>query len=147
MGRVKSKYKDIDKDGGRFIQMPVVVLECESYKRLSYPAKALLFELARQFRGGNNGSLLLSMAYLKKQGWTSSDVVARAKKQLIEYGFIHETVKGHRPNKASWYAVTWRGLDRLNGYDPHAIGSFERSAYAKRGISAEVLNPLKGGQK
>lgn len=144
MGRYIPKYKDTDKDGGRFIQLPVVVLECKNYKLLSYPARALLIELARQFRGDNNGSLLLSMAYLKKQGWTSSDVVARAKKQLIELGFIHETVKGHRPNKASWYAITWRGLDKLDGYDPHATGSFVRSAYIKYGTQNTPLNPFKG---
>jgi hypothetical protein len=139
MGRYPSKFKDIDKDGGRFIQLPVAVLECKNYKLLSHPAKALLIELARQYRGGNNGSLLLSMAYLKPRGWSSSDVVQRAKNQLLDLGFIFETVKGHRPNKASWYALTWRGLDQINGYDPHAKGAFVRSAYSK---SPEINNSL-----
>jgi hypothetical protein len=47
----------------------------------------------------------------------------------LEAGFIHETVTGHRPNKASWYAVTWRALDRLPGYDVGAAETFKRGAY------------------
>lgn len=143
MGRYKSRFKDTDKDAGRFIQLPVVVLECPNYRLLSYPARALLLELAIQFRGSNNGSLLLSYAFLKKRGWTSSDVIHRAKKQLIELGFIYETVKGCRPNKASWYALTWRGIDKIDGYDPHAIGGFPRSAYMN---SKKYLNPPNGAK-
>jgi hypothetical protein len=90
-----------------------------------------LIELARQFVRDNNGRLLASSAYLAKRGWTSSDVIARAKRELLDGGFIFETVKGHRPNKASWYAVTWLELDRLQGYDPGAATGFERSAYLK----------------
>jgi hypothetical protein len=37
---------------------------------------------------------------------------------------------GHRPNRASWYAVTWQRLDRLKGYDDGAIETFRRGAYA-----------------
>lgn len=43
---------------------------------------------------------------------------------------------GHRPNKASWYALTWRVLDRLPGYDPGAAESFRRGGYRQ-------ISPLK----
>jgi hypothetical protein len=144
MGRVKSKYKDNTKDGGRFIQLPVVVLECQNYQKLGYPAKALLIELARQFTGMNNGRLLLSKKFLAKQGWNSSDVISRAKKELLEYGFIYETVKGHRPNKAGWYAVTWRTLDKIDGYDYGANKGFVRSAFNNLKIKNTSLNPPNG---
>jgi len=144
MGRERSKYKDNTKDMGRFIQLPVVVLECPNYINLGYPAKALLIELARQFTGMNNGRLLLSMKFLKKHGWNSSDVVARAKNELIEAGFIYETVKGHRPNKASWYAITWRMLDKIDGYDHGAEKYFVRSAYTQPRIKIKKLNPPNG---
>ena len=144
MGRERSKYKDNTKDMGRFIQLPVVVLECPNYINLGYPAKALLIELARQFTGMNNGRLLLSMKFLKKHGWNSSDVVARAKNELIEAGFIYETVKGHRPNKASWYAITWRMLDKIDGYDHGAEKYFVRSAYTQYAIKTKLLNPPGG---
>jgi hypothetical protein len=119
------------RDGGGFVALPWAVLDCPAYRELGHPARSLLFELARQFVRDNNGRLLASSAHLKKRGWTSSDVIARAKNELLEAGFIFETVKGHRPNKASWYAVTWLELDRLQGYDPGAAVAFERSAYLK----------------
>lgn len=92
-------------------------------------ARALLLEVARQYVGGNNGRLLLSREYMAKRGWKSNDMLTKAKRELLNGGFIHETVMGHRPNKASWYAVTWRTLDRIPGYDAGAVESFRRGAY------------------
>jgi hypothetical protein len=85
--------------------------------------------MARQFTGSNNGRLLASAAYLRKRGWTSSDTISRAKADLMRAGFIFETVKGQRPNKASWYAITWQTLDRHPGFDPGAVELFRRGAY------------------
>ena len=126
---VPRKGFDTNRDGGGFIALPWSVLDCPAYRRLSHPSKALLLEVARQFVRDNNGRLLLSRAYLLSRGWKSSDTITRAKRELISGGFIYETVMGHRPNKASWYAVTWLGLDKLPGYDPGASEGFRRSTY------------------
>ncbi len=120
---------DSGRDAGGFVALPWSVMDSSAYKALSYPARALLLDIARQFVRDNNGRLLASRAYLAKRGWTSASVVDRAKRDLIEAGLIFETVKGHRPNKASWYAVTWRTLDRHPDYDPGALAAFERGAY------------------
>lgn len=125
---IKSKYYD-DRDAGGFVALPWSVLDCPAYSHLSHPAKSLLMEISRQFVRDNNGKLLASYRYLRTRGWTSADTITRAKKELIANGFIHETVKGHRPNKASWYAVTWRGLNKSNCYDFGAERSFIRGAY------------------
>jgi len=130
-GRNKSKKGDAGRDAGGFVAIPWAVLDSPAYARLSHPAKALLMEFARQFVRDNNGKLLCSMAYLRGRGWKSADVVQRAKVELLETGFIFETCKGQRPNKASWYAITWRTLDRHQGYDHGALESFERGAYRK----------------
>ena len=130
-GRNRGQKGDSGRDAGGFVALPWSVLDCPAYAALSHPARALLFELARQFVRDNNGRLLLSDAYLAKRGWNSPDVTLRAKRKLIEAGFIHETVKGHRPNKASWYAVTWRALDKIPGFDIGAAEMFERGAYQK----------------
>ena len=130
-GRNKGQKGDSGRDAGGFVALPWTVLDCPAYAELSHPARALLFELARQFVRDNNGRLLASAAYLAKRGWKSADVITRAKRDLIAAGFVHETVKGHRPNKASWYAVTWRTLDRLPGYDHGAAETFVRGAYRK----------------
>jgi hypothetical protein len=145
-GRNKASKGDSGRDAGGFVALPWSVLDCPAYGLLSHPAKALLFELARQFVRDNNGRLLASRAYLSKRGWNSPDVIARAKRDLLEAGFIHETVKGHRPNKASWYAVTWRTLDRLPGYDAGAAETFVRGAYQRTLKNASLRPaPVLGG--
>ena len=115
--------------------LPWTVLDCAAYARLSHPARSLLMEFARQFVRDNNGRLLASTAHMKKRGWKSHDVVQRATRELVAAGFIHQTVMGHRPNKASWYAVTWRALDKLPGYDPGAAETFRRGAYQNAPLS------------
>ena len=129
-GRNKSNNRDSGRDPGGFVALPWSVLDCPAYARLSHPARSLLMEIARQFVKDNNGRLLASGAHLLKRGWKSADVITRAKRDLIAAGFIFETVMGHRPNKASWYAVTWQQLDRLKGYDEGTLETFRRGAYA-----------------
>ena len=130
-GRNRGKKGDSGRDGGSFIALPWSVLDCPAYARLSMHARALLLEVARQYVRDNNGRLLLSRAYMETRGWKSADMLTKAKRELLGGGFIHQTVQGHRPNKASWYAVTWYPLDRHSGYDVGAMETFERSAYRK----------------
>lgn len=127
-GRSKVRRNDSGRDSGGFIALPWSVLDSRAYGRLSHPARSLLLEIARQFVRDNNGRLLASGTYLRERGWNSSDVITRAKRELIDAGLIFETVAGHRPNKASWYAVTWRALDRHPAYDAEAA-LFRRGAY------------------
>lgn len=151
MGRDYRKKGDAGRDGGAFAAIPWAVFDSPAYVRLSHPAKALLLEFARQFVRDNNGKLLCSMAHLRPRGWRSADVVQRAKAELLAAGFIHETCKGQRPNRASWYAITWRTLDRHHGYDHGAVESFERGAYRKNaslipspGIESPSIVPSPG---
>ena len=128
-GRNKRAKGDAGRDAGGFIALPWTVLDCAAYARLSMHARALLLEVARQFVRDNNGRMLLSRAYLEPRGWKSVDMLTKAKRELLKGGFIFQTVMGHRPNKASWYAVTWRALDKLAGYDDGASELFRQGAY------------------
>ncbi len=83
-GRNRGQKGDSGRDAGGFVALPWSVLDCPAYAALSHPARALLFELARQFVRDNNGRLLASAAYLAKRGWKSADVITRAKRDLIE---------------------------------------------------------------
>lgn len=150
-GLKSTKVRSSVRDSGGFLALPWVVLDSPAYLQLSHPARSLLLDIARQFVIDNNGRLLASFRYLKTRGWTSVDTISRAKKELIDAGLLYETVKGHRPNKASWYAVTWFNLDRIPGYDPGAIEGFERSAYRKNaslkpsgGVGGRVIAPSGG---
>ena len=131
-GRNPGRKKcDSSREPGGFVALPWSVLDSVAYARLSHPARALLLEFARQYCRDNNGRLLASRAYLGKRGWKSSDVISRAIRQLIAEGFIHQTVMGHRPNKASWYAITWYNLDKHKGYDVGAELLFRRGSYSR----------------
>ncbi len=136
-GRHIGAKGDTGRDPGGFVALPWTVLDCPAYANLSHPAKALLLEVARQFVRDNNGRLLLSYAYLVKRGWKSVDVITRAKRELLASGLIFETVMGHRPNKASWYAVTWRKLDRNSMYDEGATVSFTQGAYMANDLNSK----------
>lgn len=87
-GRNSGKKGDAGRDSGGFIALPWSVLDCPAYALLSHPAKALLMEVARQFVRDNNGRMLLSGAYLSKRGWSSVDVVTRAKRELLAAGVV-----------------------------------------------------------
>jgi hypothetical protein len=143
-GRNANSKSDSGRDGTTFVALPWVVLDSAAYQSLSHAARGLLIEIARQFKGDNNGKLLASAAYLKTRGWNSSDVIARAKRDLIKVELIFETVKGHRPNKASWYALTWRRLDKFPGYDPGATACFQRGAYHRGTPLKNLLTPSPG---
>jgi hypothetical protein len=147
-GRNKNRKGDSGRDSGGFVALPWTVLDCPAYARLSMHARALLMEVARQFVRDNNGRMLLSRAYMETRGWKSVDMLTKAKRELLEGGFIFQTVMGHRPNKASWYAVTWRELDKLPGYDAGAEKCFERSAYSKgQPLKNASLRPPHGTER
>lgn len=127
--RNRNAKVDAGRDPGGFLALPWSVMDSPAFASLSHAARALLLEVARQFVRDNNGRLLLSTAYLRQRGWLSASGIQKAKRELLDAKFIFETVKGQRPNKASWYAVTWRRLDRMPGYDQGTELLFERGAY------------------
>lgn len=137
MARRDKHTRGSGRDPGGFLIIPWSVVDSPAYQALSVHGRALLVEMARQMRGDNNGALLCSRAYMAPRGWTSSDMLTKAKRELLAAGFLHETVIGQRPNKASWYAVTWQGLDRLNGFDQGAAETFRRSAYKVPAVVAQ----------
>lgn len=138
MARKKSRI-DESREPGRYVALPHCVLDSTAYMALSHTAKALLIEVARQRAGGDNGRLLLSQRYLSTRGWHSGDVIQRAKRELLAAKLIYQTVQGHRPNKASWFAVTWHTLDKLPGYDEGAAAGFRRGMYATMQLPAPPL--------
>ena len=144
MARSK-RYRSSDRDAGAFCAIPWAVLDSPSYQGLSHPARSLLMEIARQYRGNDNGRMIVTLAYLKPRGWTSNDTIMRAKGELLDAGLIFETCKGRRPNRASWYAVTWMALSKLDGFDAGAEKGFERGAYnAERRVKNVSLIPSHG---
>jgi len=102
------------KSSGPFIRMPRDVLDSSQFGALSPQAIKLLMELARQYRGNNNGDLSAAWSQLKLRGWRSPGTLARAKRELVDSGFVTLTRQGGR-HRCSLYAVTWEAIDDCNG--------------------------------
>lgn len=135
------KRRDTGRDPGGFVALPWRVLDSAAYMGLSPTAKALLLEVARQFRGDDNGRMLLSRVYMATRGWYSAGVIQQAKTELLAAGLIFQTVMGYRPAKASWYAVTWRKLDKIPGYDSGTEITFEQGVYSKTAAKEKRAAP------
>src|SRR5690554_700065 len=95
----------------RFAGMPHRLMRADKYTNLSAYSKALLFELAFQYNGKNNGDLTLSESIIGKRGFAKS-TVSREMKKLIEQGFIVVTRQGWKQRgKPTLLAITWYGID------------------------------------
>lgn len=126
----RSKHKRADRDGVRFLALPHTVLDSPAFLGLSFSGRALLIDVARQYSGSNNGQLVLCDKAMAPRGWASSATIHKAKRELLETGLLCETRKGCKPNKASWFAITWQSLDWLPEMDIARTG-FTRGAYLK----------------
>ena len=94
--------------------MPHRVLDCEAYTRLSSKGVKLLVDLFAQYRGSNNGDLGMAWTVMEKRGWHSRDTLTRARKELVDNGFIIKTRQGGR-HQCNLYAVTWLAIDDCKG--------------------------------
>jgi len=113
-----AKFKRNRSDGTRFLLLPFTVLESQAYQSLTGQQIRLLIDIAHQYKGDNNGRLLAAWAYLSDQrGWKSQTTIASGLQALIDRGLIFRTRQGHRPNKTSWYALTWQPLDHHKDMD------------------------------
>lgn len=113
-----------------------VCAESPNYYRLSYTAKALLFELLYQYRGKNNGDLCAAWGLLKDRGWQSPDTINRARKELLETGWIVQTRQGGL-NKASLYALTIWPINECKGKGLERPETKTALAYWKQGRNPE----------
>jgi hypothetical protein len=128
--RNKKKYENGKlRDGGQFVAVPHQVLNSSAYLSLGAYAVKLLFDLAVQYRGDNNGDLCASFKFMQARGWKSKETLQKAKNELLKVGLIVETRKGWRPNKASLYAITWFDLDFCKGKLDIDTKGYQRSAY------------------
>jgi hypothetical protein len=113
----KRQKRPIEAINGLYGAIPIAVMDGAAFRKTPYPAKALLFELMRQHSGANNGHLHLSFSWLQSRGWTSRDVIQRAKGNLIERELIIQTRQGGLNLDASRFAVTWLHISNFVGLD------------------------------
>jgi hypothetical protein len=96
---------------GGFLALPHALLNSPKFRALSSSAVKLLIDIASQFNGKNNGDLSAAWKVMKPKGWRGEGTLNRAKKELVEAGFIVQTRQGRLPNLCSLYAITWQPLN------------------------------------
>ena len=124
------KFKKDRRDPGRFILMPVPVVESAAYRALGSSARALLWDIATQYKGDNNGRLLAGWTFMSEErGWRGTHTLQRAKTELLaSASLVVETRMGMRPNRSAWFACTWWPLDWVPQMEM-AEQAFPRGAY------------------
>ena len=139
MGSAKfkgSKYSE------PFVGIVRSVFETPAFTALSPHACKLLLELASQYRGDNNGNLMVAWSIMSKRGWNSRTTLWRCKSELIEAGVIYVTRKGHMPSTCELLALTWFALDVSPKFDPEALACFKAKAYrANTPLPMPAVNP------
>ena len=79
---------------GGFAGIPRNVMNHPDYINLSGNAVKLLNELARQYRGNNNGDLTVAYSLLKNRGFKSKGTIERNRDELLNAGMIKKTREG-----------------------------------------------------
>ena len=112
MARINHKQKD------GFSGIPRRIIEHPSFKSLSYSARSLLIQLGYQYRGKNNGNLVITYS-LMKDWFGSNTTMYRARDSLYKAGFIVINAYGGQSGSGTklphLYALTWESIDQLKG--------------------------------
>ena len=110
----RSNHKQ--KDG--FSGIPRRIIEHPSFKSLGYSARSLLIQLGYQYRGKNNGNLVITYS-LMKDWFGSNTTMYKARDSLYKTGFIVINAYGGRSGNGTklphLYALTWESIDPLKG--------------------------------
>ena len=141
---------------GPFLMLPNAVLESPGYRALSHTARSLLVDIAKQYKGCNNGALVACEKYLLPLGWKSKDVISRSVKELLEKGLLIKTRQGGL-NSPSLFALSFQNLDRDNRHEPGMAGAFPKlrgnyKSYVEtptppRGPNLISIGPSPGGKR
>ena len=101
--------------GHKFVMLRHDVVDSANFQSLSLVAMRLLFCLARQYNGHNNGDLSAAATVLKKWGWNSSSSIQKAIEELLEKRWIVLSRQGGLGIGCSLYAITWLPIDDCKG--------------------------------
>jgi hypothetical protein len=85
------------------------VIDSPAYADLTFSARALLIQIARQLSKDNNGRLQATHSYMRQYGFCEN-TLSRAIRELIAHGMIYRTRSGGYQQGAAQYAVTWLSL-------------------------------------
>lgn len=106
MGTSKLARQKGRRESGPFLALPHAVMDSRNYRRCSGTAIKLLVDLARQYRGNNNGDLAPALV----RDGPAHQAKAKALRELVHYGLLVQTKLGGL-GMPGLYALTWRPID------------------------------------
>jgi len=115
-GRATGRFEP----GETFAAIPVEILRSDAYAALPDYAARVLFAVAGQFRGQNNGNLSMPIQTAREHGIRSAWKVQAGLRLLLAVGLIEMTRPGkysHGRGICALYALTWKTI----GVTPHAF--------------------------
>jgi hypothetical protein len=125
------------------------VIDSPAYADLSFSARAMLIQIARQLTKTNNGLLQATYSDMRRFGFDSEHTICRAIKELISHGMIYRTRAGGYHLGAAQYAVTWlpikssKGLF-LDGFKPCSWRDWKREEKNSPPAKVQTINCKKG---
>lgn len=97
-----------------FAGIPRWIINTDAFKSLSYSAVTLLLLLAYQYKGKNNGDLVITHSLLRSY-FKSNTTMYKAKDELYVKGFIDINAYGGKSYDGKklphLYALTWASVD------------------------------------
>ncbi|WP_153116255.1 hypothetical protein [Rhodocyclus tenuis] len=91
------------------------VIDSPAFADLTFSARSLLFHLARQYDGTNNGHMQAAFSYLSRYGFDSDRTITRGIAELVSHGFVFRTRCGGFHAGPSRYALTWLPIKNRSG--------------------------------
>jgi len=94
--------------------MPRALLASAAWDAMTPHEAKLIMQMAKSYRGGNNGDIACVWKDMSQRGWVSKATLEKAKAGLIEKGLLTLTRQGGR-RVCSLFALTWEPIDECGG--------------------------------
>ena len=91
------------------------IFDHPDYLSLPFTARALLWDLSRQYNGKNNGDLSLAPKIMEKWGWNKSTIMRHSKSLIASNWIFHAGVKKARNGFTNLYGLTWLDVNDCKG--------------------------------
>ena len=110
--RNKKRAQEIT-NGSTFSMVRHDMINSPEFFRLSYKARALLFDTIGRYTRTNNGDIAIVYSEMKDRGWASENTLRAAIKELLDGRFLIVTRQGGRNKTCSLYALTCYPINEI----------------------------------
>lgn len=121
-----------------FLSIPHWITDSVEFAALSGNELKMFMELARQYRGNNNGALSAMRGQLSARGWRNHDLISNKLKALEAKGWAIKTRQGGKHAGCTLYALTIWPIDDCGG--KHDWPAERKASHLWRGKSESLIS-------